>query len=274
MRLKIVAIRNTEGVPVNQAFTDLIAERCTAGEAENTLLVDNAPDVVHIFGPWTWGSYRVVAHYRKFSVPVVFTSLDALQALADRQKPSRAMKKILGQASMVHVSGHHEQQILKDWCPQTSTTLILNPALTASTNHQKALSECLSLYNKVIADNEQTVKQAIATRVKGLGEKDESINAICQNILFAHHYYKRGFLPMPILKELSTLLTTRDYDEGALSKAIDRLQTRLFAARMMQVLHETTNLTEGFMPIESLSDKQTGRMTDMVMTDKESIWLT
>lgn len=274
MRLKIVAIRNTEGVPVNQAFTDLIAERCKAGEAENTLLVDNAPDVVHVFGPWTWGSYRVVAHYRKFSVPVVFTSLDALQALADRQKPSRAMKKIMAQASVVHVSGHNEQQRLKEWCPQTPRTLILNPALTASTNHQKALSECLSLYNKVIADNEQTVKQAIASRVKGLGEKDESINAICQNILFAHHYYKRGFLPMPILKELSTLLTTRDYDEGALSKAIDRLQMRLFAARMMQVLHEATNLTEGFMPIESLSDKQTGRMTDMVMTDKESIWLT
>lgn len=70
-----------------------------------------------------------------------------------------------------------------------------------------------------------------------------------------------------IWKELSTLfymLRFDDYDEEGLRSLLTKLKITNFSRRMMHLLQRTMMLTQGFMPVEPLEDKETKRLYDII----------
>lgn len=272
MRVRIIEVGTTKGEPVNRIFASLLSKAHESDAGKSLRLTTEAADVVHVLGPWTQQTCHAIVRQRLLDIPVVYTCTDGLQSIASLHGPTRTMKKIVKAASAIHVGGLTEQQRLSQWFPTTPTTLILNPLLTASTTEPEALSACTKLYERIVKSNQEYVKEQIQKRVDGLKQTDESIAAICHTMLYAQHFHTRGFLPKPLLQDLTHILITRDYDESQLAVHLGSLQISTFAARLMHILRQTTQLTEGFMPIPELDDKEAQAALSHILSTDDGLW--
>lgn len=274
MRVQLINTSNLSKEIADQTFLQLLNLYFSKNSASiDFILVDYAPDIVHVVGDWSWKTYRFIRRYRKLFVPVIFTCADGLQSIAELHQPTLVMKKIARAVSTIHTNGNNEQKIIEKWFPQTTSKLILNPLLTSKTNDSHTLEALCTLYNKVSDENDRRVKIAIETSVKSLKDTDEIINSICHKILYTHYYYKRGFLPLIVLQNLTDVLYTHDFDEKKLAERLKTLNMTTFTSQLMHVMNESTGLTEGFMPITEAKDKQGKRMTSMVLSVKDHLWL-
>lgn len=272
MRVRIIDVGNTTGDPVNRIFASLRDKEHETNGSKGIRLTSDSADVVHVMGPWTRKTCHAIDRQRQRDIPVVYTCTDALQSIANLRRPTPAMKKIMKSASTIHVSGQTEQQQLEAWFPITPIALILNPLLTASTTEAEAMEAFSKLYEQVIKSNQEQVRENIKVTVGNLKQSDENIAELCRQVLYAQHFYLRGFLPKPLLDDLTALLTTRDYDESQFAGALESLKSYTFAARLMHILRQTTQLTEGFMPIAELADKEAQAALGHILTPEEGLW--
>ena len=74
------------------------------------------------------------------------------------------------------------------------------------------------------------------------------------------HELKHRRLPRRHLMEFYQMLRFTEYDEDKLQRMAKQLNIQKFAARLMQILHETFYLEEGFMPIPPVDDKRTNKL--------------
>jgi hypothetical protein len=74
------------------------------------------------------------------------------------------------------------------------------------------------------------------------------------------HELKHRRLSRRHLMEFYQTLRFTEYDEDKFQRMTKQLKIQKFAARLMQILHETFYLEEGFMPISPVDDKRTNKL--------------
>lgn len=74
------------------------------------------------------------------------------------------------------------------------------------------------------------------------------------------HELKHRRLSRRHLMEFYQTLRFTEYDEDKFQRMTKQLKIQKFAARLMQILHETFYLEEGFMPIPPVDDKRTNKL--------------
>ena len=74
------------------------------------------------------------------------------------------------------------------------------------------------------------------------------------------HELKHRKLSRAHLTTFYRLLRFGEYDEDKLLRMLKQLKLQKFTARLMQILHETYYLEEGYMPISPIDDKRTNNL--------------
>lgn len=74
------------------------------------------------------------------------------------------------------------------------------------------------------------------------------------------HELKHNKLSRAHLTTFYRLLRFGEYDEDKLLRMLKQLKLQKFTARLMQILHETYYLEEGYMPISPIDDKKTNNL--------------
>ena len=81
--------------------------------------------------------------------------------------------------------------------------------------------------------------------------------AICHLFLNVQHQLRHTALSRRHIAQLFAIIRYSDYNEDKLSRMLRHLKLTPFASRILQILHDTLALEEGFMPIEPRDDKGT-----------------
>ena len=79
--------------------------------------------------------------------------------------------------------------------------------------------------------------------------------AICSRFLYIKYLLHKGNIPIDTLKETSSMMITKQYDEDEMEKLIKKLGIYDFVSSLLHAMNIKTGLTEGFMPIESSNNK-------------------
>ena len=89
-------------------------------------------------------------------------------------------------------------------------------------------------------------------------EKPSDIEmALCYLFVNVDYALQRHTLTRRHLAQLYSLLRYKDYDEDKLERMLSRLQMKPFASHILQIMHESLGLEEGFMPIAPKNNKTT-----------------
>ena len=236
---------------------DIAAEGCFE-------VVDAAPEIVHVFGPWSGGSASLIKKYKKKGVPVVFTSIHGMaQLLSSRGEGTTpmatalAVRRICALCSVVHTCGPAEEQVVKAVCRRSNTVIIRNALLTSLTSQSSMIDEFAAMYNKAYARHDEQTRKDIAARV-GKATTDPAVANICTHLMYLRHLYTAGCIPQRVLDAAARDMTTTNYDEKELAQVLETLKILDFSAYCMTLLQRNASLTEGFMPIKA----KTGRTAD------------
>lgn len=106
---------------------------------------------------------------------------------------------------------------------------------------------------KIIANDEKETKEG-SPELK-----------LCIMIMNAMHDALRRKLCIRQLYNIANNLRNNDYDESRLKKMIIKMHTYRFSKRLMQILHELTNLEEGFMPVPAINDFYTEKIRQLII---------
>ena len=110
------------------------------------------------------------------------------------------------------------------------------------------------------AENTTWSAQGAHVKVKSLQEEDENIRYVYGKILLAHHEMHRGNMSQQSLDDLAQTMTAVDYDEDRMAKLLHQHKLDQFLGRLEQVMMELSTLTEGFITLPPIQDKQTEQM--------------
>lgn len=229
-----------------------------AVEQDNGLSEDNtAPDVLHLFGNWSVKALHTLEKARQKLIPTIFTSLDGLQAIAAPTATELPLvRKTVQSASIIHTCGPVESELFSRYIAPTRIKCIENATLSNRLSVAEMGYRFCRLYRELAMEHEQHIKAQIDHTIEKTQEQDESIRHICSNLLYAHYAMRRGHIPQSLLEATARMLLQNDYDEDRLSVDTERIDLYRFTARILWVLGEKQLITEGFMPIEPLHDKQ------------------
>lgn len=83
---------------------------------------------------------------------------------------------------------------------------------------------------------------------------------VCTMLLNLRYLINQRTASKRHLADIYELLRYTDYDEDRVIRMLDRLNMQRFTRRILAILAETFNLTEGFMPATALNDRKTRRL--------------
>lgn len=239
------------------------------GQCEGVSVVDDRADVVHVFGTWSRKGARAVRRYAARRIPVVFTSADGLCSMLRLHRDRRrVVRRIAGDAAAVHVIGPLEGAYVRDVAADAAVCEIANPGITSVLSEEGVVSAMLSLYVRAAELHDRRERQQIAGQVAGLEEKDTVIRDLCAEILYARYQAFRGNLGHGTMDGIAGDLTRRQYDEDRFAGAVRKLGVGDFCRRLLYAAGERASLTEGFMPVPPLEDRQARRLVALI--DRES----
>jgi len=270
MRLQLIITRQPTPRDINHSLFSLLQERLA--EKGGLLLTEEAPDVAHVFGAWTDKTADTVANLHKRGIPIIYTSLEGLQAAVETAhkraniNTTKCRNRILKAVNILNVCGAKEQEIYSKMRRSISTRLVYNPFFTSLTTDKKVLAEMLRLYQDTIETAEQNVRKTIATTVEQAESGDKNINNICCQILYIKHVMLRGGITQEQLDSLSNAMTTLQYDEEVMLATARQLKIHTFAAALFFVLAKKAALTEGFMPFPMKDNKASDLIGNNILT--------
>lgn len=251
MRIKFISLLKGTASPLNKELPDTIADNISSiGDVK---VVDNAPDLVHVFGKWSGTTATTMKGYTHKGIPVVFTSANGL---VDVLPPHSLMLA----PTVFHCCGPAEAGLIKKLLPKASVKVIANEQFTLTTDRTTMLRQFNDLYAKVYNEHEAKVMSEINNKVRTLNISDHAINEICSQLLYLQYAFRRETIRQRLLDNLSDTLINSNYDEEAMRQALDTLKISPFTASVMALLESNSHLTEGFMPIAASADKTTKQM--------------
>ena len=269
MRVELYMSKKTAGRPDDQAHLSMIQQYLQGyGEIEPS---HEFPDIVHVFGSWDASAHKKLEHCHKLLIPTVFSSLGQLAPWYFPKCPSptqvlqtSAQKRATQQASALIVWGELEKQEMEKRKWNEQIHVIPNAVTTSLISPEEMAHETIKLYQEVLATHDQLTHQRIQEKLNTFPNDKSPEKEVCHSLLYLRYQYHRRNVKKQTLKELNDTLNNLEYDEDALNDMLEQLNEEQFAARIMQVLSEDYQLTEGFMPLDPLNDKQTQRIKEAI----------
>lgn len=271
MRLQLIATQQLLPHNINHSLFSLLQEELS--KKGGVVITEQAPDLVHVFGTWNNDTANVVEKAFKRKIPVVYTSLQGLQAMAlrgcggDIISAKRMRNKILNKVSTVHVCGEKEQEQVVKCCKKATTHIIYNPFFTSKTTNENVVTEMLQLYEDTYKVHEQTITSGITSKVESVESADKNVNIVCCKILYVKYMMLRGGITQDLLNDLSSTMTSMQYDEDVMEKVCAQLKMKSFAASLFAVLARKASLTEGFMPFPATENKTADTIEKNILND-------
>lgn len=262
MRVELYMSKKTACIPLYQAHLSILQQHLQGyGEIEPS---HEYPDIVHVFGSWDASAHKKLEQCHKLLIPTVFSSLGQLAPWHFPKCPSptqvlqtSAQKRATQQASALIVWGELEKQEMEKRKWNEQIHVIPNAVTTSLISPEEMAHETIKLYQEVLETHDRLTRQRIQEKLNIFPNDDNPEKEVCHAILYLRYQYHRRNVKKQTLKELNDTLHNLEYDEDALNDMIKQLGEERFAARVMQVLSEEFQLTEGFMPLDPLNDRQT-----------------
>ena len=122
----------------------------------------------------------------------------------------------------------------------------------------------LKTYNSIINNYDKRKKETMKSIIHAQYTKDDEIFEICSRFLYIKYLLHKGNIPIDTLKETSSMMITKQYDEDEMEKLIKKLGIYDFVSSLLHAMNIKTGLTEGFMPIESSNNKLSETIIDTI----------
>lgn len=234
-------------------------------------LIDQHPDIIHIFGVWNYQSAQTVIKSAQLQIPVVYSPMGDLTPWNKEKHPAgqhkNALRKAIQCADLIHVTGPSERTVIEEMTAKHARIFLMpNPVVTMAISFDSCATIVHEEYRKLINQREEFKQKEIRGLLSSNNIK-ESIADICSNVLYLQYMNHRQTLPLSHLHTLSSLLTSSDYDESAFPKILKKLGIDVFFPRLEQLMEENSHLTEGFMPVSPINDKTTQLMRSHLFDD-------
>ena len=204
-------------------------------------------------------------------IPTAFSSLGQLAPWHFPKHPTptqvlriSAQKQATQQASALIVWGEMEKKEMEKRKWNEQIHVIPNAVTTSMISPEEMAHETMKLYQEVLETYDRLTRQHIQEKLNIFPNNDSPEKEVCHALLYLRYQYHRRNIKKQTLKELNDTLNSLEYDEDALNDMLEQLNEEQFAARIMQVLSEDYQLTEGFMPLDPLNDKQTQRIREAI----------
>lgn len=229
-------------------------------------IVDHAPDIAHVCGNWNIQTLRQIKKIIRNEIPVIFTSCDGLNDFSGNIQRHKAliMRKLIHNVSAIHVCGLIEKEKIQHVCPDSRVYVVSNPVISNTTDVNNMTSLMLKTYNGIINNYDKRKKETIKSIIHAQYAKDDEIFEICSRFLYIKYLLNKGNIPIDILKETSSLMITKQYDEDEMEKLIKKLEIYDFVSSLLHAMNIKAGLTEGFMPIESSDNKLSEIIIDTI----------
>lgn len=105
----------------------------------------------------------------------------------------------------------------------------------------------------------------LKSKVEDIATDEQQIEReLCMMVLNIKHELAHNKLPLRHIANLATRLNHEEYDEDVLATMLEETSATLFMARLEAAMTTITRLTEGFMPIKPIFDKQADAMTSEI----------
>lgn len=213
---------------------------------------DHAPDIIHVFGRWNNQYARIIRHCYNYKIPIVFTAIDGIQSLADKENGSFHLnispRQIIRYSSVIHTSGPMEEKLVKHVCKEAETCIIQNPAITASLTNSEMGNKMYELYKDTIGVHDRRIRNDIEAKVAQTNTKIKEIDELCSEILYIKYLTHRRNIPKETIDNLTEKLLQTQYDEDIMAETMEELKIDKFAASLFYVLCSISSLSEGFVP--------------------------
>lgn len=262
MRVELYMSKKAASSPDYQAHLSMLQQYLQ--RYDEIELSHEFPDIVHVFGAWDASAHKKLEHCHKLLIPTVFSSLGQLAPWHFPKCPSptqvlqtSAQKRATRQASALIVWGEFEKKEMEKRKWNEQTHVIPNAVTTSLISPEEMAQETIKLYQEVLETHDRLTRQRIQEKLNIFPNDDNPEKEVCHAILYLRYQYHRRNVKKQTLKELNDTLHNLEYDEDALNDMLEQLNEEQFAARIMQVLSEDYQLTEGFMPLDPLNDRQT-----------------
>lgn len=272
MRIKYVIPSKPSPSCINMEMWQMLVHGLTV--CDQIDIVDMSPDIVHIFGIWNIHNVRLVEQYRSKDIPVVFTSINGMLGIVNRNgrqvhTPNvlYAIRRIVGLGAVVHACGQTEQNFLTGIVKSSAIHVITNAAFTSTISVDDMVASFRSLYVDTIQSNDTSVRNRISRQLSKYNIQDKSIHDVCTRLMYIRQRFKMLNIPQSLLDETSQVLTESDYDEKSMRNTLDEMHLSKFASYTMALLESNSSLTEGFMPIDSIDGKVVSEMKNKSLTN-------
>lgn len=257
---------------LNQVFASILQGE--DGHRAGIVPVDNGADIIHVIGRWDERSVKVIKEEQKKNIPTVFSSCDGLSSICSiisGNTPTcgrRIIRRIANSATVVHVCGSKEEDLVRSIAKDVHTCVIANPTITSAIKDNDVITNFTKLYDKTILLHEQQVDTNIKSKVANVCS-DDKMASICRGILHVQYLVRRGNLTLEELRTLSSLMVKTPYDEDKFMTVIKKLGIAGFTSSLISVLSEKTGLTEGFMPIKPSDDKRAKSIRQAIIVENK-----
>ena len=114
--------------------------------------------------------------------------------------------------------------------------------------------------NKPIPQDKALLKPFLLKEYSEEKHANEADVRVCTVMLNFIHELQKGTLSRRHIADLYSTLRFTDYNEKKVTDVLQLLKERKFAARILQILHESLGLEEGFMPMDAKNDRGTRKI--------------
>lgn len=271
MRVELYMSRKTAGRPDNEAHLSMLQQYLQ--RYDEIELSHEFPDIVHVFGAWDASAHKKLEQCHRILIPRVYSSLGQLAPWHFPEHPTptqvlriSAQKQATQQASALIVWGGIEKQEMEKRKWNEQIHVIPNAVTTSMISPEEMAHETMKLYQEILEAHDRLTHQRIQEKLNIFPNDDSPEKEVCHALLYLRYQYHRRNIKKLTLKLLNDKLNSLEYNEDVLNDMLEQLNEEQFAARIMQVLSEDYQLTEGFMPLDALNDKQTQRIREAINT--------
>lgn len=228
------------------------------------------PHLVHVLGSWDRGLSASLFRAVRRHLPVVYSPLGGLlpwtvadQRLDRRLSLWRDERLMIRQAGAVHVTSQAEQSAVLRAARPREVRLIRNAVSTATLSPEEMAREMVCLYREVILSCDRRQRESISKSFADLADQPV-IRRLFSSLLYVRYQLSQGSIPGLALDSLSRRLTQASFDEDLAADLLTERGLLPFARRLCWVMSQTSGLTEGFMPVPPLMDRQAKKMIEKV----------
>lgn len=229
-----------------------------------------SPDICHLFGCWDGNITTKGNSLHRKRIPYIYSPMSGLQPWNISEhaiKSNLSMDKyrnVARNAMAVHACSIIEQQNLKQLKIETDCFVVNNPAVTQSITVGEMTRKLLTIYENSLLKHDEHVRNDIREKAeKAVSNIDANemkrqkgvFLDILQQVYYCQYLFNRQHLQTRMLQQLAETMINADYNEDIMATVLHEQQLENFMSSLEAVMEGTTNLTEGFMPINSSDDR-------------------